>query len=117
MQRFFYLLLLLASFYSTTGLSQTEFRLGIEVRDEYTKRSLVPIISVLAANSEAELKGQMVNDWYVVQVKPGIQYQVFVALEQYKTYRQTHTFEPSTAPVNGIYPFVIDLNYFISCLK
>jgi outer membrane protein OmpA-like peptidoglycan-associated protein len=109
MQRFFYLLLLLASLYSTTGFSQTEFRLGIEVRDKYTKRPLVPIISVLAANSEAELKGQMVNDWYVVQVKPTIQYQVFVALEQYKTYRQTHTFETSTTPVNGIYPFIIEL--------
>ena len=109
MKRFFYLLLLSAAFCSTTVFSQTEFRLGVEVRDKYTKRPLVPIISVLAVNSEAELTGQMVNDSYVVKVKTGVQYQVFVALQEYKTYRQTHNFEPTSEPVNGIYPFIIEL--------
>lgn len=109
MQRFLYLLFLLAGFWVKTVVAQTEFRLGVEVRDKYTKRPLIPIVSVLAVNTESELTGQMVNDWYVVQVKSGIQYQVFVALQEYKTYRQTHTFEPNATAVNGIYPFIIEL--------
>ncbi len=109
MQKFFYFLLFWVSFGLNKGLAQTEFRLGVEVRDKYTKRPLIPIVSVLAVNTESELAGQMVNDWYVVNVKTGIQYQVFVALQEYKTYRQTHTFEPASAPVNGISPFIIEL--------
>jgi outer membrane protein OmpA-like peptidoglycan-associated protein len=104
-----YFLLLLTCLYSNTGFAQTEFRLGIEVRDKYTKRPLVPIVSVLAINTETELPGQMVDDAYVVKVKQGTQYQVFVAFQEYKTYRQTHTFEQGTASANGIFPFIIDL--------
>lgn len=103
------ILVFLASLYSSTLLGQTEFRLGIEVRDKYTKRPLVPIVSVLAVNTETELPGQMVNDAYVVKVNPGTQYQVFVAFQEYKTYRQTHTFEAGANSSNGYFPFVIDL--------
>ena len=102
-------LVFLASLYSYTLWGQTEFRLGIEVRDKYTKRPLVPIVSVLAVNTESELPGQMVNDAYVVKVNPGTQYQVFVAFQEYKTYRQTHTFEAGTPSSTGYFPFVIDL--------
>ncbi|MFN8346022.1 MAG: OmpA family protein [Spirosomataceae bacterium] len=109
MRRLRYLLLFAAGFYTLPGFTQTEFRLGIEARDKFTKRTLYPIVSVLAVNTETELAGQMVNDAYVVKVKPGIQYQVFVALQEYKTYRQTQTFEPGTDPVNGISPFIVDL--------
>ncbi len=93
----------------TKLLAQTEFRLGIEVRDKYTKRPLVPIISVLAVNTETELPGQMVNDAYVVNVNSGTHYQVFVAFQEYKTYRQTHTFYVEALFANGYSPFVIDL--------
>lgn len=109
MRRTLYFLLLFASLCSTKGFTQTEFRLGIEVRDKYTKRPLVPIVSVLAINTETELPGQMVDDAYVVKVKQSTQYQVFVAFQEYKTYRQTHTFEQGTASANGIFPFIIDL--------
>ena len=102
-------LVFLASLYSSSLWGQTEFRLGVEVRDKYTKRPLVPIVSVLAVNTESELPGQMVNDAYVVKVNPSTQYQVFVAFQEYKTYRQTHTFEAGSPSSTGYFPFVIDL--------
>ena len=102
-------LVFLASLYSSSLWGQTEFRLGVEVRDKYTKRPLVPIVSVLAVNTESELPGQMVNDAYVVKVNPSTQYQVFVAFQEYKTYRQTHTFEAGAPSSTGYFPFVIDL--------
>jgi len=105
-----FLFLLLVALCLSKGVAQTEFSLGVEVKDKYTKRSLVPIISVLEINTESELKGKMVDDRYVVQVKLGTQYQVFVALQEYKTHRQTHTFEQNTSAINGIYPFVIELD-------
>ena len=67
-------LVFLASLYSSSLWGQTEFRLGVEVRDKYTKRPLVPIVSVLAVNTESELPGQMVNDAYVVKVNPCLLY-------------------------------------------
>ncbi|MEZ4904931.1 MAG: OmpA family protein [Spirosomataceae bacterium] len=109
MIRFLFLSLLSIGLYSSSSFAQTEFRLGIEVKDKYTQQPLVPIISVLEINTEVELKGQILNDWYVVNVKPNTQYQVFVALQEYKTYRQTLTFNTNTTPVNNIHPFVIEL--------
>lgn len=89
------------------GVSQTPFRVGIEVRDKQTKKILVPIISVLPSNSATELTGQVVNDLYVVQVQSNLPYQVVVAFQEYKTYRQAHVFEPSQS--NTLTPFLIEL--------
>lgn len=110
MLRFFIIVVLLLSLFQSNGFAQANFKLGVEVKDKYTKSSLVPIISVLEVNSVSELKGQMVGDWYVVSVKPNTQYQVFVALQEYKTYRQTHTFDPNTStPINDLHLFSIEL--------
>lgn len=97
------LLLLLGNICS--GFSQTPFRLSIEVRDKQTKHILIPIISILPANASTELTGYFENDLFMVKVQPGIQYQVVVAFQEYKTYRQTHVFEPSKTNT----PFLIEL--------
>ncbi len=97
------LLLLLGSICS--GFSQTPFRLSIEVRDKQTKHILIPIISILPANASTELTGYFENDLFMVKVQAGIQYQVVVAFQEYKTYRQTHVFEPSKTNT----PFLIEL--------
>lgn len=103
----------------TSSFAQNEFPLGIEVRDKYTKRVLIPIISVLAANSPTELSGQMIYDQYVVNVNPDVNYLIVVAFQEYKTYRQNHTFvknssggrtslsielEPLTPPKSAVIP-------------
>ncbi|MCP1383898.1 OmpA family protein [Runella salmonicolor] len=80
----------------TSGFAQNEFEVGIEVKDKYTKRILIPIISVLAPNSPTELAGQMNYDRYIISVKPDINYLIVIAFQEYKTYRQTHTFTKST---------------------
>ncbi|AEI49448.1 OmpA family protein [Runella slithyformis] len=90
-------LFLFYSFCFYSGFGQDEFSLGIEVRDKYTNRILIPIISVLPANSPTELRGQMIYDQYVVNVIPDINYLVVVAFQEYKTYRQNHTFVKNTS--------------------
>ncbi|MFN3380364.1 MAG: hypothetical protein ACK41O_12980, partial [Runella zeae] len=97
------LLLLLGNICS--GFSQTPFRLSIEVRDKQTKHILIPIISILPANASTELTGYFENELFMVKVQAGIQYQVVVAFQEYKTYRQTHVFEPSKTNT----PFLIEL--------
>ncbi|MFN4144320.1 MAG: OmpA family protein [Runella sp.] len=94
---------------SLGAAAQNEFRLGIEVKDKHTNRPLMAIVSVLATGTESELTGQMLNDWYVVKVKPGIEYQVFVALQDYKTHRQVYIFEAKNLNSNGIQPLTIEL--------
>ena len=96
-----------------SSFAQTEFQLGIEVRDKYSKRVLIPIISVLPVNSAVELGGHMVNDQYVISVKPDTRYQVVVAFQEYKTYRQIHTFEQNIASATKRTAFVIDLEPLI----
>ncbi|WP_428657199.1 OmpA family protein [Runella sp.] len=100
---------LLSCLVYSSGFAQNEFPLGIEVRDKYTKRILIPIISVLAANSPTELSGQMNYDQYVVTVTTGVNYQVVVAFQEYKTYRQTHTFTKNTASANAKTTLAIEL--------
>lgn len=81
----------------TSSFAQNEFEVGIEVKDKYTKRILIPIISVVAPNSPTELAGQMNYDRYIISIKPDINYLIVVAFQEYKTYRQTHTFTKSNA--------------------
>lgn len=89
-------LFLISCFCFTSSFAQNEFPLGIEVRDKYTNRILIPIISVLPANSPTELSGQMIYDQYVVNVTPDVNYLIVVAFQEYKTYRQNHTFVRNT---------------------
>jgi outer membrane protein OmpA-like peptidoglycan-associated protein len=74
-------------------LAQDDIKLAIEVRDKRSQRPIPAIVSVVALGSESELKGKMTNEKYEVVVKTGEQYRIFSALQEYKTYRQTHVFE------------------------
>ena len=80
-------------FLSSLCFAQADFRLGIEVRDQYSKRIIPAIISVVATGSENELSGRMLDDKYVVRVKSGGEYRLFVAFQEYKTLRQTLVFD------------------------
>ena len=88
-------LLLVCVFFSGLSIcfAQADFRLAIEVRDQYSKRIIPAIISVVATGSETELVGQMLDDKYVVRVKSGGEYRLFVAFQEYKTLRQTLIFD------------------------
>ena len=88
-------LLLVCVFFSGFSIcfAQADFRLAIEVRDQYSKRIIPAIISVVATGSENELSGQMLDDKYVVRVKSSGEYRLFVAFQEYKTLRQTLVFD------------------------
>ncbi|MCU0338662.1 MAG: OmpA family protein [Spirosomaceae bacterium] len=100
----------IAFLYVSLCFGQNEFRVGIEVRNKYTQRPVMTIISVLPVGGETELVGSTVGDAYVVRVKPSVTYQVLVASQDYKTYRQVHSFDPNTVAANGIAPFVVQLD-------
>lgn len=87
--------------------AQDEFKLAIEVRDKRTQRPILAIVSVVAIDSKNELKGKMVNEKYEISVKAGVQYRVFAASQEYKTYRQTHVFEKNSAQNPKV--FLLDL--------
>ena len=93
---------------SITFISQGQnFKIGFETRDKKLNRSVPAIISVRATNSEVELKGQMLDQHYVVSVSPNTEYQVVAAYQEYHTYRRTLNFENVTP--NILQPFIIDL--------
>lgn len=96
--------------YQYFGFAQNEFRVGIEARNKYTQRPVMGIISVLPAGSDNELVGSSLGDAYVVRVKPNTTYQIMIASQDYKTYRQIHSFDPNTVAANGIAPFIIELD-------
>jgi|GEM_PF-1163809 len=75
------------------AVAQNEFKIAIEVRDKRSQKPILAIVSVVAIGSENELKGKMLNEKYVIEVKDQQQYRVFAALQEYKTYRETHVFE------------------------
>ena len=93
---------------SITFISQGQnFKIGFETRDKKLNRSVPAIISVRATNSEVELKGQMLDQHYVVSVSPNTEYQIVAAYQEYHTYRRTLNFENVTP--NILQPFIIDL--------
>ena len=82
-------------------IAQNEFKVAIEVRDKRSQKPILAIVSVVGIGSESELKGKMMNEKYVIQVKPERQYRIFAALQEYKTYRQTHVFENNSTNSDG----------------
>ena len=99
--------LLIALFFVALNSQSQNFKVGFETRDKKSNRSLPAIISVRATNSEVELKGQMLDQQYVVSVLPNTEYQIVAAYQEYHTYRRTLNFENATPNVTQ--PFMIDL--------
>jgi outer membrane protein OmpA-like peptidoglycan-associated protein len=90
--RFFTIIATIVLF-STAGLCQTEFSLGVEPRDKFSQKIIPAIISVRALDSETELAVRMINDQYVIQVKSETQYLMVIAQQDYKSFRETIAFE------------------------
>ncbi len=101
--------LTLFSLLLSIGVIGQEFKVGLETRDKRSKRSIPAIISVRATNSEIELKGQMLDQQYVVRVLPDTEYQIVAAYQDYATYRQTLNFEKKTTSLTEVQSQIIEL--------